>query len=61
MNHIMLLHRGLLGTGQALNENLEVFFVFLFVFMKSFHLCSCQQKRRQQKEVAWKCRDSQAG
>lgn len=40
MNHISLLHHGLLGTGQNLNEGLEGFFVKVlpFVLVSAFML-----------------------
>lgn len=60
MNHIMLLHHGLLGADQALNEGLEGFFcqspsIFAHVSSNGFILQGAE------KEVACKCKDSRAG
>lgn len=57
MNHIMLLSHGLLGSGQALNEGLEGFFVEVlpFVLVSAVTDSCCKE---QEKELACKCRDS---
>lgn len=50
MNHISLLHHGLLGTGQNLNEGLEGFFVKVlpFVLVSAVtHSCCKEQKKRE--------------
>lgn len=48
MNHIMLLHHGLLGAGQALNEGLEVFFVKVlpFVLVSALMDLYCKEKKK---------------